>query len=291
MVGTDSVRRVSVSAIVRVRNEAAALDRCLALLRGQSAHAADLELIVVDHASADGSAAVARRYGARVLTIPRDGFSFGGALNRGAEVSTRPYLLALSAHAYLPDPGWLGRAVGALETRPELAAACGERFWPDASPLTGPVDYDAALAAAHPRWGYSNVAGLFRAERWRERPFREDLPGAEDREWGRHQARAGHPTRLDPALLVEHDHTHDPVRQIFGRARREEAAFTRFLTPAERRRPPLLMEWWSDTRFYANPWRARASHRRAARLLGERVGARFGDPGQVARPPGNAVRM
>ena len=40
-----------------------------------------------------------------------------------------------------------------------------------------------ASAAGYPRWGYSNAAGAFRAELWRERHFREDLPGAEDKEW------------------------------------------------------------------------------------------------------------
>jgi hypothetical protein len=34
----------------------------------------------------------------------------------------------------------------------------------------------------------------------------------------------------------------------------------------------LIGAWWSDTRFYRNRWRARASHRRAAQLLGTLAG-------------------
>ncbi len=259
--------------IVRVRDEAAALDRCLALIGAQTGVGSAPELIVVDNESADDSAAVARRHGAQVVRISRERFTFGRALNLGASVAHSSLLVALSAHAYVPDPGWLARLAAWFED-PTVAAASGERFWPDGSRLHHPVRYGARLARGYPRWGFSNAAGAFRAQCWSERHFREDLHGAEDKEWARYWAlERGRVTVLDPGVVVDHDHTHDPVPAIFARARREAVGFGAFLEPPAQP-PSLLAEWFWDTRFYRNPWRARLSHRRLARLLGDRVGAR-----------------
>jgi rhamnosyltransferase len=264
---------VSIGVIVRVRDEADALARCLELISAQTGAGAGAELIVVDNDSHDASAAVARRYGAQVVRISRERFTFGRALNLGASVAQANLLVALSAHAFVEDPGWQDRLAGWFED-PTVACASGERFWPDGSRLLTPIRYGARLATGYPRWGYSNAAGAFRAQLWRERHFREDLPGAEDKEWARFWALArGRVTVLDPGLAVAHDHTHDPLGAIFTRARREALGFGAFLDPeAQRNVSSLVQEWFWDTRFYRNPWRARLSHRRLARLLGDRLG-------------------
>ena len=264
---------MSVAVIVRVRDEADALARCLELISAQTGAGTGAELIVVDNDSQDDTAAVARRHGAQVVRIARGRFTFGRALNLGASVAQANLLVALSAHAFVKDPGWLDRLAGWFDD-PTVACASGERLWPDGSPLLGPVRLGARLVSGYPRWGYSNAAGAFRADLWRERRFREDLPGAEDKEWARFWAmQRRRVTVLDPQLVVEHDHTHDPLPAIFSRARREAVGYGRFLAPgAQPDVGPLLSEWFWDTRFYRNPWRARVSHRRLARLLGDRVG-------------------
>lgn len=263
-----------ISVIVRARDEAASIGRCLALLAEQS-HPA--EVIVVDNDSRDATAAIARAAGARVIELSHDEFSFGRALNLGAAAAGGELLVALSAHAFPRDRGWLGRLAQALVSREDIACACGERFRPDGRELREPVRVEAADVERHPQWGYSNAAGGFRADLWRRRPFREDLPACEDKEWAHYWLQESDlGCLLDPGLLVDHDHTHDPVHDIFRRARREAAAYPMFLQPPP---PPpraadALREWWSDTRFYANPWKARLSHRRAARVLGAFLGAR-----------------
>ena len=113
---------MSIGVIVRVRNEADALARCLELVRAQTGAGAGAELIVVDNDSHDGSAAVARRHGAQVVRIARERFTFGRALNLGASVAQANLLVALSAHAFVPDPGWLERLAGWFED-PTVACA------------------------------------------------------------------------------------------------------------------------------------------------------------------------
>ena len=139
--------------------------------------------------------------------------------------------------------------------------------------MTQRVVQDIALARAHPGWGYSNGAGAFRASLWRERPFREDLPGCEDREWSWYWLERGYRCVVDPGFVVDHDHTHDSLPAIYRRARREAEGLAMFSDGAADARG-LIGEWWSDRRYYGSPLRARLSHRRAARLLGERAGLR-----------------
>jgi rhamnosyltransferase len=267
-----------ISVIIRARNEAASIGRCLDLISSQRGAGERAEVIVVDNASADATAAIAERHGARVVEIPAEQFTFGRALNVGAGEAAGEILVALSAHAFPRDHEWLDRLAAVFDD-PRVACACGDRFRPDGAALAGPVDYDADAARTDPEWGFSNAAGAFRAALWRERLFREDLPACEDREWCRYWVQHGYVCRLDPALLVDHDHTHDPVLSIYRRARREAAGFARFLPPeaaagaAAGTLRGLVTEWFSDTRFYASPWRARLSHRRAARLLGTYAGA------------------
>jgi rhamnosyltransferase len=267
----------SVSIVVRARDEAGRIARCLELVRAQRLQRPAPELIVVDNQSADATGDIARRSGARVLSMSRDAFSFGGALNIGAAAASGEVVVALSADAFLSDPDWLERLIAWFED-PGVACASGDRFGPAGEPLPAPVVQDLELARRYPAWGYSNGAGGFRAQLWRERPFREDLPGCEDKEWARHWLSAGYRCAVDPALVADHDHTHDGLLRLYRRARREaeglamslEGGASAMAAPA----PGLLREWWSDTRFYASPLRARLSHRRAARLLGERSGRR-----------------
>ncbi len=231
------------------------------------------ELIVVDSGSRDHTAEIARGCGARVIEMELDAFTFGGALNLGVAEATGEILVALSAHAFLPDEGWLERLQAAFDD-PLVACAVGDRWRPDGQPLTQAVLQDAALARKHPEWGYSNAAGGFRAALWRERPFRTDLPGCEDKEWSAYWLEHGHLCWIDPRLAVDHDHTHDPLRSIYIRARREgEGLGTGLSLPAYGPRE-LARQWWGDLRFYGSATRARLSHRRAARLLGSYVGRR-----------------
>jgi rhamnosyltransferase len=267
------VASTEISVIVRARDEAASIGRCLELVQAQEGWGVSGELIVVDSGSRDGTPEIARRMGARILRIPRGEFTFGGALNLGAANARGEILVALSAHAFPMRSDWLARLAEVLSD-PSVACASGDRHLPDGSCLREAVRQDLELARRHPRWGYSNAAGAFRAELWRRRPFREDLPGGEDREWSLHWIERGYVCMIDPGLLVDHDHTHDPVAAIFSRARREAQGFKDFLDVPPYGLGELLRDWWSDLRFYDSPLRARLSHRRAARMLGEYVGRR-----------------
>ncbi len=259
--------------IVRTRDEAASLGHCLGLLTAQRTLGVSLETIVVDSGSRDDTIPIARAYGARVLTIPPESFTFGGSLNLGAANARGQVLIALSAHAFPADDAWLERLLDAV-SGPGVACASGDRYGPDGESLTRAIRQDADLARRQPAWGYSSAAGAFHASLWRRRPFRSDLPGCEDKEWSWHWLQRGYVSVVDPGLVVDHDHTHDPLPSIYRRARREAQGLAMAFDQAPYGLRELVDDWWSDRRYYSSLVRARLSHRRAARLLGAYAGRR-----------------
>ena len=263
---------MNLSVIVRARDEATELERGLRMLATQTV---PYEVIVVDSGSLDDTLLIAERAGARVVRIAAHEFTYGGALNGGCAEATGEILVALSAHAHPADGGWLARVSTAFDDS-RVACASGDIYGPDAERLDMQLLQDVELARRRPEWGYSNAAGAFRAELWRRRPFRTDLPASEDKEWALHWLEQGYVCAVDPALVVEHDHTHDPVRSIYARARREWEAAADFHELPPYGPADLTRDWWSDLRWYHSATRARLSHRRLARLLGAYAGRRAG---------------
>ncbi|MCI5077675.1 glycosyltransferase family 2 protein [Oricola sp.] len=79
------------------------------------------EVIVVDNASADGSADVASDFGARVMALSANA-GFGTACNRGAEIATGDILFFLNPDARL-EPSTLDRLAAAFDRHPRAGAA------------------------------------------------------------------------------------------------------------------------------------------------------------------------
>src|SRR3954470_1388602 len=94
-----------IAVVVAARDAAASVGRTLAALEGA-------EVVVVDDASDDDTAAVAERAGARVVRLARQGGP-GAARNAGVAATSAP-LLAFTDADCEPAPGWLDALRGAL---------------------------------------------------------------------------------------------------------------------------------------------------------------------------------
>jgi rhamnosyltransferase len=262
----------AVSVIVRAKNEAGAIGEVLDLVLGQQLDG-EVEVIVVDSGSTDGTLDIVRARPVQLIEVPSQTFSFGGALNSGCTAAGAPILVALSAHAYPLDDGWLARMLTAFDD-PRVACACGVDNAPDGSGLEGALVQDLAHWQANPYWGYGNAAGAFRAELWQQRPFREDMPGTEDKEWAAHWMERGYVAVIDPALRVRHDHSHDPLHDIYRRFRVQWTGHTMFHDVPRYGPRELIHEWWHDRKGWPNHFRARLSPQRIARLLGKYAGTK-----------------
>ncbi|MBO9570234.1 MAG: glycosyltransferase [Cellulomonas iranensis] len=156
-----------VSVVVPVRDDAAHLDACLRLLAAQT-RPPD-EVVVVDNASCDASARVARGHGARVVVEPRVGIPAAAAA--GYDAARGDVLLRLDADSR-PAPDWVERALATLAD-PRVDAVTGHGVFdlPGRRGVRLARAYLGAyyalghLAAGHPvLWGSSMA---FRASVWR----------------------------------------------------------------------------------------------------------------------------
>lgn len=106
--------------------------RCLAALRDGSNEA--LDVVVVDNASTDGTAAAIHEAFPAVRVIEAGAnLGFGVACNRGAAVTSAPWLLFLNPDAE-PRPGALGTLVARAASEPRASAAGPLTRFPDGSP-------------------------------------------------------------------------------------------------------------------------------------------------------------
>lgn len=90
----------TVSIVIPAYNEAPGIGALLAYLRQATANEPDLEIIVVDGGSTDGTRALARRAGATVVGSPRKGRA--AQLNYGANQASGDILYFLHADSYPP---------------------------------------------------------------------------------------------------------------------------------------------------------------------------------------------
>jgi glycosyltransferase involved in cell wall biosynthesis len=148
--------------VIPVKDDAAALSRCLHSLTRQSS--APVEIIVVDNGCTDDSVIVARRYGAHVVAEPVVGIPAAAAA--GYDAAGGDVIARCDADT-VPPRDWIARIAAVMGTDPAVDAVTGwGRFYdlprwaarPAMSVYLGAYYLLVHAALAHPAlWG-SNMA-------------------------------------------------------------------------------------------------------------------------------------
>ena len=158
----------SISVVIPVLNDAGLLSRCLDALEVGSRRPD--EIVVVDNGSSDGSAAVARAHGARVVVEPLRGIAPASASGFDA---ARGDLIARIDADCVPHPDWLRHAEQRFAREPALDALTGSADFIGANRLTawlGRVAYlgwyfwAMGLMLGHPPFFGSNL--VMRSAAW-----------------------------------------------------------------------------------------------------------------------------
>lgn len=171
-----------VSVVIPAYNAEAFL--AAALESALSQEGANLDVIVVDDGSTDGTAAVLGRFGEQVRVFRQDNAGSGAARNRGAARARGDYLAFLDADD-LWAPGKLSRQLAALAREPTLDMVWGgvREFRDGDDPAASDLP---VLAAPHPG------AALLRREAFeRTGGFSETFRQTEVVEWATRILQAG----------------------------------------------------------------------------------------------------
>lgn len=223
------------SAIIRCLNEVRHLP---VLLRGMAEQTRRPdEIIVVDSGSSDGTVDVARSLGARAVRVAREEFSFGRALNRGAEAATGDILIIVSAHVYPASRRWLEELLQPFADE-SVALVYGRQQgdhrtkWSEHQLFHRWFPLVSAEDQAHDFCNNANAA--VRRSVWATMPYDEEVPGLEDIQWARRARQRGFKIAYSAEAVVVHVHE-ETYRQIYRRYRRE-AIGLRAVFPGEHMR-------------------------------------------------------
>lgn len=237
---------------IPVRNGACRLEQTLRAVRAQRLDG-ELELLVCDSGSDDGSVALARRYGAEVIEIEPAEFGHGRTRNLLMDRSRGEHVAFLTQDAVPGDEHWLSSLLGAFALAPRVGLAFGPyRPRPEASPSVAReltewfasfsagvsagvsagaaprIDVlDSARRSAPPhdflghRGFFTDANGCVARAAWRRVPFR-DVAYAEDHRLAQDMLRAGWAKVYVPTAAVIHSHDYSAgewIRRSFDEAR------------------------------------------------------------------------
>ncbi len=212
--------------VIPVKDGGPDLQRCLDGITAQRTGTEEVEVVVVDSGSTDGSVAVARAAGARVHEIAPSEFNHGATRNLGASLARGDRLVFTSQDAHAERDDWLVQLTAPLAD-PAVAGAYGRQVaHEDASPseqffldfLYGPR---SRVQRAGERIGpqdtlFSNVNAAIRRDVLERFPFVDDIVMSEDQEWSARVLKAGYELHYVAGAAVRHSHPYT-LRQAFRR--------------------------------------------------------------------------
>jgi rhamnosyltransferase len=253
-----------VSVAIPVRDGGPRLLEVLEAVRGQQT-ARELEIVIVDSGSTDGSADAARSLGARVVEIAPTAFSHGGTRNLLMELAGGEHVVFLTQDAVPAGNGWLDALLGGFALADDVALAYGPytprpdapapvarelRDWFTALSPDGTPRIDRGAAATSHAAFFTNANGAVARRAWRRVPFR-GVSYAEDQALAADMLSAGFAKAYMPGAAVVHSHTYPPLAQFRRsfdefRALREVHGWVAPLAPRPvfgRLRNELLADW------------------------------------------------
>jgi len=223
----DQNKKPIVSVVIRCYNEEKRIGRLLHGISQQTLK--DIEIIIVDSGSTDGTLAIVSRFPLKIIKIKPGDFSFGRSLNLGCAAATSNFVVIASAHVYPVYRDWIEQLLSPFqdskvgivygkqrggETTKFAEHQIFERWFPDKS----------KPAQDHPFCNNANAA--IRRVLWSQFLYNEEITGLEDLELANRILKAGHRLAYQSNATVVH--LHDEIHsQTYNRYRREAIAFKR----------------------------------------------------------------
>lgn len=196
-----------ISIVIRAKNEARWIRRCLTSVSLQDA--SGVEVILVDNDSTDDTLNIAQSFGAKILKLSDQKFSFGRALNIGFSKAQGDLVVSLSAHCVPLSNRWLD-CLTMNFIRPSVAAVYGRQ-----EPLPDSEDFDKRdlwttfgieRRIQRKDFFFHNANSAIRRSVWKRLPFDENLSGVEDRDWAKKILAMGYEIAYEPLASVSHYH-------------------------------------------------------------------------------------
>ena len=202
-----------ISFVIRTLNEGAYIERTLREISTQ-VHDVPVETIIVDSGSTDDTLQIAAKYGAKIVHISKESWSWGRSLNLGIENAEGDTIVIISGHCYLAADDFIRTAQDRLaghdaiygkqlplpnmDPFEEFELAC---WYPENRLIN--LDKDLLV-------GVSNACCVMRRSAWKIQQFDEDAQSMEDGIWAYGALGRGMKLAYTSDIAVFHSHRFEP---------------------------------------------------------------------------------
>jgi len=215
-----------ISVVIPTKNAGPRFKDTLEAIHAQDTHE-EVEVVVVDSGSTDGTPELAKKYGAKTVQVKPGEFNHGLTRNFGIRES-RGELVLLTVQDAIPCDGrWMPALAEAVRSDERIAGAYSRHVpRPDANRFVrdrisgGVLGRPERLVQATeliPRgrklhthelylhYAFNNVSSMMRRSVWSNYPF-GNIGFGEDLDWSKRVMDAGYKIVYEPASLVFHSH-------------------------------------------------------------------------------------
>jgi rhamnosyltransferase len=234
------------SIIIRSYNEERHIGRLLAGIQRQKLYAnIAIEIILVDSGSTDSTVSIAKNMGANVISIAKEEFSFGRALNIGCEKATGEILLFASGHVYPVYTDWINKMVEPFQND-DVGLVYGRQtgnyltHFSEQQVFNKWYPQQSNFNQSTPFCNNANCA--IRKSLWFQQPYNEALTGLEDLDWANKIMAKGFKILYDSDAVIVHVHEESP-QKIKNRYRREAIALKNIM-------PKVHVGFWDFIKLF-----------------------------------------
>ena len=215
------------SIVIRAYNEEKHIGRLLEGIKRQTIK--DVEVILVDSGSTDSTVLIAESFGAKVVNIRPEEFTFGRSLNYGIKEAACEFIVIVSAHVYPVYPDWLETLLRPFQDD-NIALTYGKQRGPDFAKFSEQqIFHQWYPDVSQPKQSTAfcnNANAAIRKSLWAQNSYDETLTGLEDLAWAKWVKEYGHAIAYVSEAEIIHVHNETP-HGVFNRYRREAMAFKR----------------------------------------------------------------
>lgn len=214
------------SVIIRAFNEEKHIGKLIHGIKNQiSSH--EIEIIVVDSGSTDNTVKISEKEGVKIIHLSPEEFSFGYALNVGAEKAQGEILLFASAHVYPVYTNWIDKMLEPF-TKKNVALVYGRQIGDNCSKYSEQrlfAKWFPEKSNYNQMYPFCNNANTaIRKSLWEKQYYNETLTGLEDLAWAEQILNKGYHLVYEAEAVIVHVHEETP-KKIYNRYYREAIAF------------------------------------------------------------------
>ena len=174
-----------VSVVIRTLNEATYLDELLRVINSQIKDDFDVEVVIIDSGSTDGTLSIAESHGCRITFITKEQFTFGRSLNMGSDFARGDMLVYVSGHCIPTENTWLMKLIKPI--RDGIAGyTYGRQVGRDTTKYSEEKIFEKYFPSESktPQKGFfcNNANSAIDRKIWSEYKFDEQVTGLEDME-------------------------------------------------------------------------------------------------------------